>query len=65
MYLNKLNKRIDSLVEALKTADSMMSKMGDQNEINEQINKKKNAKQAGKKLDSDKKDKSLAEVFKE
>jgi len=29
MYLNKLNKRIDSLVEALKTADSMMSKMGD------------------------------------
>ena len=37
MYLNKLNKRIDALVEALKTADTMMSKMGDQNEIIEQI----------------------------
>ena len=41
MYLNKLNKRIDSLVDALKTADSMMAKMGDQNEIIDQINKKK------------------------
>jgi len=29
MYLNKLNKRIDSLVDALKTADGMMAKMGD------------------------------------
>lgn len=29
MYLNKLNKRVDTLVEALKQADSMMAKMGD------------------------------------
>jgi hypothetical protein len=29
MYLNKLNKRIDLLVEALKSADGMMAKMGD------------------------------------
>ena len=33
MYLNKLNKRIDTLVEALKKADSMMAKMGDQKAI--------------------------------
>ena len=44
MYLNKLNKRIDTLVEALKKADSMMAKMGDQKAIIEQINSKKNAK---------------------
>ena len=30
MYLNKLNKRIDLLVDALKSADSMMAKLGDQ-----------------------------------
>ena len=29
MYLNKLNKRIDLLVDALKSADSMMAKLGD------------------------------------
>jgi rubrerythrin len=29
MYLNKMNKRIDTLVEALKKADQMMTKMGD------------------------------------
>ena len=29
-YLNKLNKRVDTLVEALKQADQMMAKMGDQ-----------------------------------
>jgi len=29
MYLNKLNKRIDTLVEALKEADQQMAKMGD------------------------------------
>lgn len=42
MYLNKLNRRIDTLVEALKEADSMMAKMGDQKAIIEQINLKKN-----------------------
>lgn len=41
MYLNKLNKRIDGLVEALKKADDMMAKMGDQKAIIEQINSKK------------------------
>ena len=64
MYLNKLNKRIDALVEALKTADTMMSKMGDQNEIIEQINKKKIAKATGKSLVQEK-DKSIAEIFKD
>lgn len=29
MYLNKLNKRIDLLVDALKQADQMMAKLGD------------------------------------
>jgi len=38
MYLNKLNKRIDLLVDALKDADSKMSQMGDQKAIMEQIN---------------------------
>ena len=33
MYLNKLNKRIDTLVEALKEADQQMAKMGDQKAI--------------------------------
>lgn len=33
MYLNKLNKRIDLLVDALKSADSMMAKLGDQKGI--------------------------------
>ena len=33
MYLNKLNKRIDGLVDALKKADDMMAKMGDQKAI--------------------------------
>lgn len=33
MYLNKMNKRIDTLVEALKKADQMMTKMGDQKGI--------------------------------
>ena len=42
-YLNNLNKRIDVLVDALKQADSMMAKMGDQRGIIEQINLKKNA----------------------
>jgi hypothetical protein len=30
MYLNKLNKKVDTLVDALKNADQMMAKMGDQ-----------------------------------
>jgi len=67
MYLNKLNKRIDCLVDAIKTAESMMSKMGDQNEIRDQINKRKHAKPgASKKGDGEKKEnKSIADVFKE
>lgn len=67
MYLNKLNKRIDGLVDALKKADEMMAKMGDQKAIIEQINNKKNSK-GGKSLSSigDKKDnRSIAEIFKE
>lgn len=41
MYLNKLNKRIDLLVDALKDADAKMSQMGDQKAIMDQINMKK------------------------
>ena len=62
MYLNKLNKRIDLLVDALKSADSMMAKLGDQKGIIEQINSKKNAK--GKSAPETEK-KSIAEFFKE
>lgn len=47
MYLNKLNKRIDLLVEALKSADGMMAKMGDQKGIIEKINNKKGNKKSG------------------
>lgn len=67
MYLNKLNKRIDGLVEALKKADDMMAKMGDQKAIIEQINSKKQS-QSGKHISSQaerKDNKSIAEVFKE
>ena len=42
MYLNKLNKRIDTLVEGLKKTDQMMSKMVDQKSIIDQIKAKKN-----------------------
>jgi hypothetical protein len=45
-YLNNLNRRIDVLVEALKQADSMMARMGDQKGIIEQINMKKNKKKS-------------------
>ena len=63
MYLNKLNKRIDLLVDALKDADAKMSQMGDQKAIMEQINMKKNK---GKKGGSQEKKKdSIAELFKE
>jgi len=63
MYLNKLNKRIDLLVDALKQADQMMAKLGDQKGIIEQINNKKNAKGKGAGNDTEKK--SIAEFFKE
>ena len=62
-YLNKLNKRIDTLVEALKCADSMMAKMGDQKAIIEQINNKKKSKVKNGAANSDKK--SIAEFFRE
>lgn len=62
-YLNKLNKRIDTLVEALKCADSMMAKMGDQKAIIEQINNKKKSKSKNGAANSDKK--SIAEYFRE
>lgn len=61
-YLNKLNKRIDVLVDALKQADQMMAKMGDQKGIIDQINSKKAAK--GNK-DSKSERKSIADFFKE
>jgi hypothetical protein len=62
-YLNKLNKRIDTLVEALKCADSMMAKMGDQKAIIEQINNKKKSKVKNGAANSDKK--SIAEYFRD
>ena len=62
-YLNKLNKRIDTLVEALKCADSMMAKMGDQKAIIEQINNKKKSKSKNGAANSDKK--SIADYFRE
>jgi len=63
-YLNNLNKRIDVLVDALKQADSMMSKMGDQKGIIEQINQKKNARaKGGKTGENDRR--SIADFFKD
>ena len=41
-YLNKLNGRIDTLVGALKEADSMIAKQTDQKNIMEQIKERKN-----------------------
>ena len=41
-YLNKLNGRIDTLVGALKDADSMIAKQTDQKNIMEQIKERKN-----------------------
>jgi len=61
MYLNKLNKRIDLLVEALKSADGMMAKMGDQKGIIDKINSKK----GNKKVQGNQDRKSIAEFFKE
>ena len=63
MYLNKLNKRIDLLVEALKDADAKMSQMGDQKAIMEQISKKKLKNKTS--ATSEKKKDSIAEQFKD
>ena len=63
-YLSNLNKRIDTLVEALKQADQMMARMGDQKGIIDQINSKKNGQ--NKKGQAGAKDKqSIAEFFKQ
>ena len=58
--MNQLNKRIDTLVEALKNADVQMAKMGDQkgNDLNDS---KKNA--LGK-IKANGKKRSIAESFK-
>jgi uncharacterized protein YukE len=64
-YLNNLNRRIDVLVDALKQADQMMAKMGDQKGIIEQINLKKNAKGKGSGNVNSNERKSIAEFFKE
>ena len=58
MYLNKLNKRIDTLVDALKEADTKMASIKDQRALMDQINIKK------KNMGSDKKKDSIAEGFK-
>lgn len=64
MYLNKLNKRIDVLVDALKEADTKMAQMGDQEAIQEQLrNKKKNRMKTNGNID--KKQATIAEAFKE
>lgn len=63
MYLNKLNKRIDLLVDALKDADAKMSQMGDQKAIMDQINMKKTKNKKG--ASQEKKKDSIAELFKE
>ena len=43
LFLNKLNKRIDVLVDAWKKAENMMSKMGDYKVLMEQAQKRKEA----------------------
>jgi len=43
IYLNKLNKRIDILVDAWKKAENMMSKMGDYKVLMEQVKERKEA----------------------
>lgn len=40
-FLNKLNERIDTLVDALKKADSMIAKQKDQKSMMEQIREKR------------------------
>ena len=63
-YLSNLNKRIDTLVEALKEADKMMARMGNQKEIIDQINSKKNG-QNKKGGVGAKEKQSIAEFFKQ
>ena len=63
--IDKLNKRIDLLVDALKQADQMMAKMGDQKGIIEQINQKKAAKAKKGAGQAAPERKSIAEFFKE
>lgn len=57
IYLNKLNKRIDILVDAWKKAENMMSKMGDYKVLMEQVKERKeaeiNGEQTDKKQDDD------------
>ena len=45
IYLNKLNKRIDILVDAWKKAENMMSKMGDYKVLMDQVKERKEAAQ--------------------
>jgi uncharacterized Fe-S cluster-containing protein len=40
-FLNKMNQRIDTLVEALKKADSMISKQKDHKQMMDQIRERK------------------------
>jgi len=55
LFLNKLNKRIDVLVDAWKKAENMMSKMGDYKVLMEQAQKRKDAEQEAKKKEKEKK----------
>lgn len=64
-YLSNLNKRIDTLVDALKQADQMMARMGDQKGIMDQINSKKNSTTKKGAQNSSKDKQSIAEFFKE
>jgi len=68
IYLNKLNKRIDILVDAWKKAENMMSKMGDYKVLMDQAQKRKEALAEGndskKEDDSSKKQKEeLAHLY--
>ena len=40
-YLNKINKKYELLIEALKNADQMMTELSDPKAVMEQINNKK------------------------
>jgi hypothetical protein len=51
IYLNKLNKRIDILVDAWKKAENMMSKMGDYKVLMEQVKERKEAEMNGEQTD--------------
>lgn len=58
LFLNKLNKRIDVLVDAWKKAENMMSKMGDYKVLMEQAQKRKEAEQEAKKKEKEQKGKN-------